>query len=124
MAVSAMTRAAGMAVRFAPEYRHLPIIMAELGWRTGRPTDVHRLPRVFFRELGALRWEVKRGPRGQWRVRYGREVLYPRIGWLWQYNWFIGAPSFDEPVAGVLWFDRIGTTLLKLGVNLNARHAG
>lgn len=116
MAVTAMDRARYMGARMAPGYQHLPTVMAELGWRSGKPTNVHRLPRMFFREIGQYRWEVKRSPQGLWRVRRGREVLLPRIGWIVQYDWFVGAPVFESPVAAALWFDRIGTALLKHGI--------
>ena len=122
MAITEAQRARYIASRFAPEYRHLPAVMAELGWRTGNPTDVQRLPRVFFKMIRDTRWEVKRSPQGKWRIRHGRGVVVCTVGWIWQYQWYTQAPTFDNPVAAVLWFERIGTTLLKHGIWSNENH--
>ena len=55
-------------------------------------------------------------PQGKWRIRRVYEVYYPHFGTRWHYAWFIQAPAFDSPVAAVLWFDRIGTAILKHGI--------
>lgn len=117
MAIAAY-KVRGMMARMAPEYRHLVPVMADLGWRTGRPTDVQRLPRVFFRDLDNRRWEVKRSPQGNWRIRYVYEVHIYGIGWVPSYYWWFDAPVFDNPASAALWFDRCGVVLLKYGVNL------
>lgn len=108
-------RPQGVSRWLAPEYQHLPDVMRGLGWRTGRPTAVNRLPRLFFRDHEGQRWEVKRSPQDTWRIRHCYDVFYPSVGTVWKYQWFPQAPAFESPVAAVLWFDRIGTALLKLG---------
>lgn len=115
-------RPQGMARWLAPEFQHLPDVMRGLGWRTGRPTEVNRLPRLFFREYHGNRWEVKRSPQGLWRVRMVYEVHMRNIGTVWQYTWWAVAPAFESPVAAVLWFDRVGTALLKHGILGNENH--
>lgn len=104
-----------MALRMKPEFRHLPAVLFELGWRTGKPTSTG-FPRVFFREFEGKRWEVKRGPSGKWRMRFVAGYIqmgpkqYPR------WEWWIPAPVFDNPTSAALWFDRVGTVLLKMEV--------
>jgi hypothetical protein len=102
-----------MRARMRPEHRHLVDVMAEIGWRTARPTDTG-LPRVFFKYEKEVRYEVKRNPKGLWRLRvklpdlYVGAYVFPRWAWIAQEH------VFETPAAAALWFDRVELTLIKM----------
>lgn len=90
----------------------------EFGWRMHRPTPEKRYFGGYFKDIDNVRWDIKRNPQGRYRLRYVREkrITFVRGGGTMMipaWHWWHGAPVFDHPLAAVLWFEKVGKTLLK-----------